>query len=206
MHHFFDDTFHFLVFDKPRGPTLREFIGPNAIPLSFTQQTEIARQLVEIVSKMHEEQYAHNALTPDVIVLDASVTDSKTVPRVFLQDVRKVKRAATGSSNSTSKSGATSTGARQVWLAPEQLQKPTYTSRLEHDLFSLGLLVYALASGGSHAYDDDNGSAVSDNERLRRLLQEENNPRALNGSIERDGFNPLLDVARRLLLQGASSE
>jgi serine/threonine-protein kinase len=125
----------YAAFEYVPGHTLRELLSDGALP--FSKVIDLAIQAAEALSAAHAQGIVHRDLKPENIML----TDSG---RVKILDFGLAGIEAAGGAGT----GLTKTGAflgTPAYASPEQLlgQPVNYAS----DIFSLGVLLYELATG-----------------------------------------------------------
>jgi len=172
----------YAVFEYVPGRTLRKVLSAGALP--FQEVLDIARQITEALAAAHAQGIVHRDLKPENIML----TDDG---RVKILDFGLARiEAADGAANITA-AGLTCAGAfigTPAYASPEQLSgNPAERAT---DIFSLGILIYELATG-RHPFGG--GGALST---AARILQSEAEDISLiNNSIPEEFSR----IARRCL-------
>jgi serine/threonine protein kinase/Tfp pilus assembly protein PilF len=142
-----EDGVRFLTMELVEGQTLSNLIAPGGLPLS--RILELSIPLTDALVAAHERGVIHRDLKPGNVMVTRD-------GRVKVLDFGLAKMAEGDASAEEEALGATATaddpisGAGQVlgtlpYMAPEQLRGETVDAR--SDLFSLGIMLYELATG-----------------------------------------------------------
>jgi len=178
------DVFHdsdeeklYLVMELVRGGDLFEYIKSNKC-LAEEKACDIFLQLVDALWYIHEKKIVHRDLKPENILVDRS---SPNHPQVKITDFGASKFSNDGYSVSQ-----TRVGTEQYW-APEvqdaRKSKKSYNEKV--DLWSLGVVLYVMLTGGYPFYDEDGG------ESMVKKIQE--------GKFKFDRNKPISQEARDLI-------
>lgn len=134
---------HFLVMEVVEGETLAELIASGPLPLE--QLLPIARSLAEALEAAHASGVIHRDLKPRNVMVSregrVKILDFGIARLTHAQDEEE-------GSNSTSETDLTKTGrliGTAAYMSPEQIQGDPVDQR--SDLFSLGVLLYEMATG-----------------------------------------------------------
>jgi serine/threonine-protein kinase len=129
------DTPAYLVMELLTGPSLRSFLDQHGAPLAEVGAI-IAVRVAQALEAAHQRGIVHRDVKPENVMFDGS--------RVVLCDFGIARVVADGAS------GFTATGAligSPAYMSPEQARGDAVDAR--SDLFSLGSLIYVLATGGA---------------------------------------------------------
>jgi non-specific serine/threonine protein kinase len=178
---------HFFTMELAEGEPLSKAITPGGV--SLDRFLKIAVQLSDAVAAAHERGIIHRDLKPGNVMVSPTGT-VKILDFGLARILRPLPSVAAGKEpmTATLEEGLIGTIS---YMSPEQLRNETLDHRT--DLFSLGILLFELASGvhpfgGNTASEvsaailrDDPPSAVELNPRLPRLLD-----RILRHCLEKD--------------------
>ena len=136
------DGVHFITMELVRGQTLSALIQSGRLPLS--QLLDMAIPLADAVATAHEEGITHRDLKPDNVMMG---DDGRIKILDFGLAKLKPETSAAGASER-----ATVTATREghavgtlTYMSPEQAQGKSVDHRT--DIFSLGVILYELATG-----------------------------------------------------------
>jgi serine/threonine-protein kinase len=165
----------YLVMELIVGRTLAEELRERGPIVGVHRVLEVARQVVDALDVAHTAGITHRDLKPSNII--EHVTPTGPVIKVLDFGIAKLE----GRHSVTTKAGLAGT---PFYMAPEQFE-----SRSDHrsDLYSLGCILYEIATGSPPFVDKDLTALYV------KILTTE--PAPLPGSIPR----PLVEVIRRLL-------
>lgn len=128
------DNVPYLVMELIRGSTLRSQICEGGLPVG--ELLRIGRQIAQGLAAIHAEGLVHRDIKPDNVLLE--------------RPGQNVKIADFGVARAVDEKGITHTGelmGTPQFMSPEQAQGLEVDAR--SDLFSLGALLYTMASGHS---------------------------------------------------------
>src|SRR3972149_1808187 len=133
---------HFITMELVRGKTLSEIIPRKG--LSLAKFFEIAIPLADAVAAAHEKEILHRDLKPDNLML----SDEGRL-KILDFGLAKLKPEAGVSGISGLPTNARTEEGRSVgtvaYMSPEQAEGKTLDSR--SDIFSLGIVLYEMATG-----------------------------------------------------------
>ena len=124
-----------LVLPLVRGPSLRRYLKDNELTLEIA--TELFRDICAGVAHAHDKGAIHRDLKPENVLLG----EHRGRIHAFVSDFGLVKSLRT-----TQTSGGAVLGTLG-YVAPEQLMNPNEADE-RADLFSLGVLLYEMCTGG----------------------------------------------------------
>ena len=133
---------YYLAIEYVEGPTLGALIGNR--PLATNQLIDLALQAADALEEAHEAGVLHRDIKSDNLMLDKR-------GRLKVLDfglARMEKTAAAGSSGETRTQKLTDPGVvmgTPLYMSPEQALGQTTDAR--SDLFSLGVVMYQMATG-----------------------------------------------------------
>ncbi len=147
---------HFLVMEYVEGRTLYEALPPNGLNRSAFFPIAIA--LADALSVAHEAGIVHRDLKPGNIMVT-----NRGDPKILDFGLAKL-RPRPGAPFSSELETEPLTGARQVigtlsYMSPEQVQGGTADHR--SDIFSLGIVLYEMATGRRPFQGDSGAELVS---------------------------------------------
>jgi len=149
------DGIHFLTMERLEGETLAAQVPKEGLPLG--RFFEIAVPLLDAVSASHERGITHRDLKPDNII----VTDDGRLKVLDfgLAKLREEVRDAVGGSHLPT---ATATEPGKIvgtvaYMSPEQAQGKAVDDR--SDIFSLGVVLYEMATG-QRPFTGDNSTSI----------------------------------------------
>ena len=136
-----EEALHFFAMELLEGETLTASISSEG--LSLDRLLEIAIPLVDAIAYAHDRGVVHRDLKPANIMRDAA-------NRIRVLDFGVASLQESGSETDTERTVEMLTSANEIvgtfsYMAPEQLEGRGVDSRA--DLFSLGVLLYELATG-----------------------------------------------------------
>jgi len=151
------DGVPFLTMELVDGKCLHELMQPRGLPLSKIFQ--IAIPIADALSKAHEKGVIHRDLKPANIMIDC---DGRT--KVLDFGIAKLIRGDSSPGTSTTASTETLTGEAQLvgtlpYIAPEQIDGHSADTR--SDLFSFGVVLYEMATGGRPFVADTTGALIA---------------------------------------------
>ncbi len=132
-------TIHFLTMELVDGSTLSHRIPPGGMALKRLFTVAIAA--ADALAAAHEEGITHRDLKPDNVMVDAR-------GRVKVLDFGLAKRAPAGDSSARTTVALTEDGrvlGTMPYMSPEQLMAEAADAR--SDIFSLGIILYEMATG-----------------------------------------------------------
>jgi len=142
---------HFITMELVRGPRLSDLVEPDGLGLS--RLLELAIPVVEGVAAAHKRGVTHRDLKPDNVMVD-----DEGRPRVLDFGLAKVEPALSGDADATATAEGRVLGT-VVYMSPEQAQgKPVGPAS---DVFSLGIILYELATGERPFKGDNNISVLT---------------------------------------------
>lgn len=151
------DGLHFLTMELVEGKTLAELIPPRGFPLS--QFLKIAVPLADAISAAHGRGIVHRDLKPANVMVGAE-------GRLKVLDfgLAKLKREAAGVADSEIATASELTAQHQVigtaaYMSPEQAEGRPADTR--SDIFSLGVVLYEMATGVRPFRGDSAMSVIS---------------------------------------------
>jgi serine/threonine protein kinase/Tol biopolymer transport system component len=148
-----DGGHDFLVMELLEGETLHQRLAKGALPI--TELVELGIALADALDAAHSRGVIHRDLKPANIFLT-----SRGQPKILDFGVAKV---VSGSDETTRQTNADLTGPGAAagtiaYMSPEQLRGETLDAR--SDLFSLGLVLYEMATG-RRAFDGRSSADIS---------------------------------------------
>ena len=138
------DEVAYIAMEYLSGPTLREIMDQGPMPPDLVLQT--ALQMAEALAFAHEHGVIHRDVKPSNVIITSSQRD-----RIKLTDFG----IAHLSSSDVTQTGLMLGSPR--YMSPEQAMGREVDGRT--DIFSLGAVLYEMASG-NHAFDGDNLSTI----------------------------------------------
>ena len=168
----------FITMELVEGRTLTELLPRNGFALN--KLLEIAVPLADAVSTAHRAGITHRDLKPDNVMIDAN-------GRLRVLDFGLAKLSESTLGDSAASQLATKTVATQegkilgtvAYMSPEQAEGKPVDERT--DVFSLGTMLYQLATGRQPFQGDTSMSTISS------ILRDDPQPIAeLNASLPRD--------------------
>jgi serine/threonine protein kinase/tetratricopeptide (TPR) repeat protein len=134
-----DGETHFLTMELLQGRTLEGLVAEGPLPVELI--VKIARQIAEAVASAHEKGIVHRDLKPANVIVDdsgrAKVLDfglAKTRPALVGADAATVRVTRLGALLGT-----------PTYMSPEQVRGSDVDHRT--DIFSLGVVIYEMATG-----------------------------------------------------------
>ena len=149
-------TIHFITMELIEGQNLTQLLPRNGFPLN--RLLEIAIPLADAVSRAHREGITHRDLKPDYIMIDGEGR-----LRVLDFGLAKLQEPA-GTTQSTQMATVTSATAEGrvlgtvAYMSPEQAEGKDVDGR--SDIFSLGTILYEMASGARPFRGDTTMSTI----------------------------------------------
>ncbi len=136
------DGTHFLTMELVEGRTLEDAMADHR-PVPIERVLEIARQITGAAAAAHDKGIVHRDLKPANVILDAS-------GRVKVLDfgLAKTRGAAAFSAGDAATALATQVGTvlgTPTYMSPEQVRGLDVDHRT--DIFSLGVMLYEMATG-----------------------------------------------------------
>ena len=142
---------HFITMELVRGRRLSELIGEDGLPID--QLLELAAPLADAVAAAHKRGITHRDLKPDNVMVD----DEGRI-RVLDFGLAKLHPEASGETDATVTAEGRILGT-VAYMSPEQAQgKPVDPAS---DVFSLGIVLYEMASGDRPFRGDNNVSVLT---------------------------------------------
>jgi len=136
---------HFLTMELVEGRTLEALMAGRPLPIDGL--VEIARQIADAVASAHEKGIVHRDLKPANVIVDAGGR-----AKVLDFGLAKTMAAASGPSRTPPADGATVLATRlgamlgtPAYMSPEQVKGLEVDHRT--DIFSLGVMLYEMATG-----------------------------------------------------------
>jgi serine/threonine protein kinase len=190
-----DGGHDFLVMELLEGETLHERLAKGALPI--TELVELGIALADALDAAHSRGVIHRDLKPANIFLT-----SRGQPKILDFGVAKV---VSGSGDTTREASADLTGPGAAagtiaYMSPEQLRGEALDAR--SDLFSLGLVLYEMATG-RRAFDGRSSADIS----AAILAKQPEPPRQLRPDLPpklEDAILKTLDKDRELRCQTAA--
>ena len=145
------DGLHFITMELVRGRPLSERVEPGGLALE--RLLELAIPAVEGVAAAHKRGVTHRDLKPDNVMVD-----EEGRPRVLDFGLAKVEPALAGDADATVTAEGRVLGT-VVYMSPEQAQGKTVGPA--SDVFSLGIILYELATGERPFQGDNNVSVLT---------------------------------------------
>src|SRR5262245_50262960 len=166
----------FIVMEFVEGRTLREL---NQSGVELPQAVEWCRQTAKALTVAHAARITHRDIKPEnIMVRSDGLVKVLDFGLARLTDAQRAKSISIGASGTIS---GTLSGTLR-YMSPEQARGEIVTNAT--DVFSLGIVLYELATG-KHPFGDDSALAV-----LRAIVNE--TPAAL--SRVRSGIAPKLEA------------
>jgi TolB-like protein/Tfp pilus assembly protein PilF len=185
------DGVHFLTMELVEGRSLDLLIAEGALPVA--KLLEIATSLADALAAAHEKGIVHRDLKPANVMVGAG-------GRVKVLDFGLAKVEVSGHAASTSSELATEMQTREgvvmgtvPYMSPEQVQGRSVDHRT--DIFSLGVILYEMATGQRPFRGDSPAELISS------ILRD--TPRPL-GEMRADLPEELARVIRRCLEKSAA--
>jgi len=153
-----DDGVHFITMERVEGKTLTELLPRGGFALN--KLLEIAIPLADAVSNAHRAGIMHRDLKPDNVMIDAEGR-----LRVLDFGLAKLSESSQGDGAATqlpTKTAATEEGkilGTVAYMSPEQAEGKTVDART--DVFSLGTMLYELATGQRPFQGETSMSTIS---------------------------------------------
>jgi predicted ATPase/predicted Ser/Thr protein kinase len=142
-----DKQVHFMVMEYVEGKSLRELLTDlRTIPETLLR--EIALQTVAGLAAIHEQGIVHRDLKPENIL----ITDDHEI-RIMDLGVAKLQEASIALTTEGQFAGSL------LYAAPEQFRRDEEVG-LTSDLYSLGVLLYELATGQNPFLSDDVSAVI----------------------------------------------
>jgi non-specific serine/threonine protein kinase len=177
---------HFITMELVQGQALDELIREGPVPLK--RMLEIAIATVDAVSAVHEREIAHRDLKPGNVMVTAG-GQVKVLDFGLARSCKPARVEGAARDAETVTGGLTRDGAilgTPSYMSPEQIQGRPAGRR--SDVFSLGILLYELATGrrpfGGTTLADRVASILKDTPRPTTQLNPEL-PRQLERIIDR---------------------
>jgi len=178
---FMNDGRAYLIMEYVKGRTLRQVMDERA-PMTAADVARIAGMIAEGLDAAHRLGIVHRDLKPDNVMI---VDDEGGGLRLKLLDFGIAKVLHSDDAPSRTAMGFV-IGTPQ-WMSPEQILGSTIDAR--SDVYSLGLLVYAMLTG-RRAYN----GATQEEEMMARLTAAPNRLAAVMPTVRwPDGLQALLD-------------
>ncbi len=140
-----------IVSEYVQGPTLQQYLSGRKLP--FDQVLDIALQIARSLAAAHAEGIVHRDLKPENIIR----TDSGTVKILDFGLARVESRNGVSSGPRLTQSGMFL--GTPAYASPEQLLGSAVDRNT--DIFSLGIVLYEMASGKHPFQDGDSVSLIS---------------------------------------------
>jgi serine/threonine protein kinase len=153
-----DDGVHFITMERVQGKTLTELLPRGGFALN--KLLEIAIPLADAVSNAHRAGITHRDLKPDNVMIDR---ESRL--RVLDFGLAKLSESSQGDGAATqlpTKTAVTEEGkilGTVAYMSPEQAEGKTVDART--DVFSLGTMLYELATGQRPFQGETSMSTIS---------------------------------------------
>jgi Tol biopolymer transport system component len=152
------DGASFLTMELVAGKTLADFITKDGLPLERFFQ--IAIPLADAIRAAHQRGITHRDLKPANII----VSDEDGRPKVLDFGLAKLKEEIRGTVGASTISGSEVTAAGRIlgtvsYMSPEQAEGKAVDHR--SDIFSLGIILYEMATGARPFQGDSNMSVLS---------------------------------------------
>ncbi len=167
-----EDDALFLIMDYIDGPTLKkEILRSSGKPMNYALILRVMRAMCIALHFVHSNHKVHCDVKPANIMLNKN-------GRVFLSDFG-ISQEVEGTTTSTM-AGA---GA-PAYMAPEQIRGKNSTPQT--DIYSLGIVLYEMLTGGNRPFMGERGSeTATTKERVRweKLHCDPISPRAYNPAI-----------------------
>jgi dienelactone hydrolase/predicted Ser/Thr protein kinase len=155
------DGAHFLTMEHVEGKTLDEFIPDGGLQLE--RFLELALPLVGAVDAAHESGVIHRDLKPpNIMVTDDGIVKVLDFGLAKLGDIAREGDAGSALGTELPTQFATETGhifGTPAYMSPEQLRGET--ADLRSDIFSLGIVLYEMASGANPFLRDTLGDTLA---------------------------------------------
>jgi serine/threonine protein kinase len=135
------DGIHFLTMELVEGQSLERLIGESSLPVE--RIVEIASALADALAAAHEKGIVHRDLKPANVMLTG---DGRV--KVLDFGLAKEMRSSDPSDATMTSAGHTAVGVvmgTPAYMSPEQIAGRAVDHRT--DIFSLGIIVYEMASG-----------------------------------------------------------
>ena len=153
----------FIVYEYVDGTTLRDRLGKRSF--SIDEVIEIGIQLAEALCAAHDHGIIHRDLKPENLMLVSGSEGRQQVKILDFGLAKWVKPLALASAADLSTEEiATRTAAGVIvgtvtYMSPEQVQAKDVDSR--SDLYSLGLVLYEMATGTNPFHGEDPASTIA---------------------------------------------
>ena len=149
-----------LTMELVEGRALSEVIPKNGLPLADVMKIAIA--VADAVAAAHQKGITHRDLKPGNIMLGEREHDGRI--KVLDFGLAKLADTSAGNSVATTMPAPPTTGEGRIlgtvaYMSPEQAEGKPVDSR--SDLFSLGVMVYEMATGQRPFTGDTNISVIS---------------------------------------------
>ncbi|RLP09473.1 serine/threonine protein kinase [Propionibacterium australiense] len=138
-----------IIMDIVEGPDLRQMLKAAG---TFTQSDAalVCAELAEGLQAIHEQHIVHRDMKPANVLVDE--TGTELVPRITDFGVSRLTETGLGAANPTMVAGT------PHYMAPELLMNQTPTPA--SDLYSLGIMLYELATGVTPFADRNPAAAM----------------------------------------------
>jgi len=150
----------FLAMELVEGKPLAEVIPREGVPLS--QLLRIAIPVADAVAAAHQKGITHRDLKPANIMIGSGEQEGRV--KVLDFGLAKLTGTSMGGGATTLMPTARATGEGRIlgtvaYMSPEQAESKTIDAR--SDLFSLGVILYEMATGGRPFTGDTSMSIIS---------------------------------------------
>ena len=154
------DAAHFLTMELVEGRSLADGIPKGGLPLD--RLLKIAIPVADAVAAAHQKGITHRDLKPANIMLGEGEQDGRV--KVLDFGLAKLTDTLPGPAGATSAPTALATGEGRIlgtvaYMSPEQAEGKTIDAR--SDLFSLGIILYEMATGQRPFTGDTSISIIS---------------------------------------------
>lgn len=166
-----ENNIHYIVMEYIDGATLKELINENA-PFENAQTLNIAIQIASALSHAHSNNIIHRDIKPQNIL----VTNSGVIKVTDFGIARAVSASTTTMNNDTIGS--------VHYFSPEQARGKYVDVR--SDIYSLGILMYEMATG-ELPFDGDSAVSIA----LKHINEEMPDMKAINPKIS-DSLNKII--------------
>lgn len=149
-----DDT-HFITMELVKGQRLTDLIPPEGLPVDTL--LELAESLADAVAAAHHQGITHRDLKPDNVMID-----EQGRLKVLDFGIAKVEQTTSDDKDETADIAAEATAEGSLigtvaYMSPEQAQgQPVGPTS---DVFSLGIVLYEMATG-RRPFDGDNNFSI----------------------------------------------
>lgn len=151
---------YFFAMEYIPGKTLRELLKEK--PIDLLLALEIATQIAHALDAAHQEHITHRDIKPENIILrERALKTAPLLVKVLDFGIAKLGEKHPQRRHSENSSFETSPGTimgTTAYMSPEQIRSQPIDERT--DLWSLGVVLYEMLSGGKRPFEGDTPSDV----------------------------------------------